>query len=98
MRAMPAYVVVDVERTDLDAAARYTALAGPSVERHGGRYLARGGALRVLEEDWEPERLVVIEFPSVDAAQAWYDSDDYAEARAVRAFAGTWKMVVVEGV
>jgi uncharacterized protein (DUF1330 family) len=94
---MPAYVVVDVERTDMERAARYSELSGPSVERHGGRFLARGGALRVLEGDWEPERLVVIEFPSIDAAQAWYDSDDYHEARAAREDAGTWRMVVVEG-
>jgi uncharacterized protein (DUF1330 family) len=95
---MSAYVVVDVERTDLERAARYSELSGPSVERHGGRYLARGGALRVLEGSWHPERLVVIEFDSSEAAQAWYDSDDYGEARAVRDGAGTWKMVVIDGV
>jgi len=94
---MPAYVVVDVERTDLERAARYSELSGPSVERHGGRFLARGGATRVLEGEWDPERLVVIEFPSADAAQAWYDSEDYREARAVRSGAGTWRMVVVDG-
>jgi uncharacterized protein (DUF1330 family) len=94
---MPAYVVVDVERTDPERAARYSELASPSVERHGGRYLARGGAIHVLEGDWEPERLVVIEFASRDAAQAWFDSDDYREARAVREGAGNWRMVVVDG-
>jgi uncharacterized protein (DUF1330 family) len=93
-----AYVVVDVERTDLDRAARYSELSGPSVERHGGRFLARGGALRVLEGDWQPARLVVIEFESAEAAQAWYDSEDYRAARAVRDGAGTWQMVVVDGV
>jgi uncharacterized protein (DUF1330 family) len=98
LRIMPAYVVVDVERTDLERAARYSELSGPSVERHGGRFLARGGATRVLEGEWDPERLVVIEFPSANAAQAWYDSEDYQEARAVRRGAGTWRMVVVDGV
>ena len=95
---MAAYVVVDVERTDLERAARYSEMSGPSVERHGGRFLARGGALDVLEGDWEPERLVVIEFVSTDAARAWFDSDDYREARAVREGAGNWRMVVVNGV
>ena len=95
---MAAYVVVDVERTDLERAARYAELSGPSVEGHGGRFLARGGALRVLEGDWQPERLVVIEFESAEAAQAWYDSDDYRAAIAVRQGAGNWRMVVVEGV
>ena len=95
---MTAYVVVDVQRTDLERAARYSELAGPSVERHGGRYVARGGATDVLEGDWDPERLVVIEFPSSDAARSWYESDDYRQARRVRDGAGTWNMVVVEGV
>jgi uncharacterized protein (DUF1330 family) len=95
---VPAYVVVDVERTDLEQAARYSEMSGPSVERHGGRFLARGGALRVLEGDWEPDRLVVIEFASIDAARAWFGSDDYREARAMREGAGTWRMVVVDGV
>ena len=98
MVGMTAYVVVDVQRTDLERAARYSELAGPSVERHGGRYVARGGATDVLEGGWDPERLVVIEFPSRDAARSWYESDDYREARRVRDGAGTWNMVVVEGV
>jgi uncharacterized protein (DUF1330 family) len=93
-----AYVIVDVRSTDPARAARYRELSGPSVERHHGRFLARGGAVEVLEGDWEPERLVVIEFDTPDAARAWYESDDYAEARAVREGAGTWRMVVVAGV
>ena len=95
---MAAYVVVDVERTDLERAARYSELSGPSVERHGGRFLARGGAIRVLEGDWQPERLVVIEFESAEAAREWYDSEDYRAACAVRSGVGNWRMVVVDGV
>jgi uncharacterized protein (DUF1330 family) len=95
---VPAYVVVDVERTDPERAARYSEMSGPSVARHGGRFLARGGALRVLEGEWQPERLVIIEFASADAARIWYESDDYREARAVREGAGSWRMVVVDGV
>jgi uncharacterized protein (DUF1330 family) len=95
---MPAYVVVDVDSTDPERAARYRELSGASVERHGGRFRARGGALTVLEDDWKPERLVVIEFPSINAARAWFDSDDYRQARALREGAGVWRMVVVEGV
>jgi uncharacterized protein (DUF1330 family) len=90
--------VVDVQRTDLERAARYSEMSGPTVERHGGRFLARGGAMHVLEGGWQPERLVVIEFESAEAAHAWYDSDDYRAARAVREGAGNWQMVVVDGV
>jgi uncharacterized protein (DUF1330 family) len=93
-----AYVVVDVERTDLERAARYSEMSGPSVERHGGKFLARGGAISVLEGDWQPDRLVVIEFESTEAAREWYDSTDYQAACAVRDGAGTWRMVVVDGV
>lgn len=96
--AVPAYVVIDVESTDDEKAARYRELSGPSVEKHGGRFIVRGGALEVLEGTWHPARIVVIEFASADAARAWYESDDYREARAVREGAGEWRMVVVDGV
>lgn len=95
---MAAYVVVDVRSADSEQAARYREMSGPSVERHGGRFLARGGAIRVLEGDWVPERIVVIEFASVEAAQAWFESEDYREARAVREGIGVWRMVAVDGV
>lgn len=95
---MPAYVVVDVRRTDIEKATAYSKLSGESVARHGGRFLVRGGASTVLEGEWDPERVVVIEFATVDAARQWYDSDDYRAARDARAGAGTWSMVLVEGV
>ena len=94
---MPAYAVIDVHATDEEKAARYRELSGPSVEKHGGRFVVRGGAFAVLEGDWTPQRIVVIEFPSAEAAHAWYESEDYREARAVREGAGVWNMVVVEG-
>ena len=95
---MTAYVLVDVESTDEARAARYRELSGPSIERHGGRFLVRGGPFEVLEGDWVPTRLVVAEFPSVEAARQWYESEDYRQARAVREGAGAWRMVLVEGV
>ena len=95
---MSAYAVIDVHATDADKTARYRELSGPSVEKHGGRFLVRGGAFEVLEGSWTPERIVVIEFPSADVARAWYESDDYRAARAVREGAGEWRMVIVEGV
>ena len=94
---MTAYVVVDVTTTDQEKATAYRALSKPSIERHGGHFVARGGRTVILEGSWDPERLVVIWFPSIEAAQSWYDSEDYAEARAVRDGAGTYNMVVVEG-
>jgi len=94
---MPAYVIVDIETTDPERTARYRELSGPSVARHGGRFIVRGGTTHALEGGWDPVRLVVIEFPSMDVALGWYDSDDYREARAVRAGSGIYRMVAVDG-
>jgi uncharacterized protein (DUF1330 family) len=95
---VPAYVVVDVTRTDLERATRYSEMVDPTLERHGGRFLVRGAPTDVLEGEWRPERVVVIEFPTAAAAREWYESEEYGAARAVRAGAGTWRMVVVDGV
>jgi len=94
---MAGYVVVEVETSGHEQMARYRELSGPSVERHGGRFLVRGGRFERLEGDWNPERLVVIEFPSVEQAREWYESEDYREARAVRAGAARLQMLLVEG-
>ena len=94
---MAGYVVVELETSDHECMARYRELSGPSVERHGGRFLVRGGRFELLEGDWNPERLVVIEFPSVEQAREWYESEDYREARDVRAGAARLQMLLVEG-
>ena len=95
---MPAYVVVEVRITDPERAARYAAVSPATVERYGGRYLARGGAISVLEGGWDPKRLVVIEFPSIDKAREWYGSPEYREVRRLREGAGEWRVLLVEGV
>ena len=95
---MPAYVVVDVRITDPERAARYAAVSPATVERYGGRYLARGGAISVLEGSWDPKRLVVIEFPSIEKAREWYGSPEYREVRRLREGAGEWRVLLVEGV
>src|SRR4029453_189271 len=83
--------------TDPEKAAAYSKESGPSVVRHGGGLLARRGVTEGLQGQGDPERLVVIEFESVDAARAWYDSDDYTAIRTMREGAGEWRMVVVDG-
>ncbi len=94
---MPAYVLVEVRVTNPGPYAAYRDLATASVARHGGRFLARGGAVTPLEGDWNPERLVVIEFPSVEAARAWYFSDDYQQALEVRVANSVGKALIIEG-
>ncbi|MFL5441248.1 MAG: DUF1330 domain-containing protein, partial [Myxococcales bacterium] len=64
----------------------------------GGRYLARGGKTDVLEGSWQPKRFVILEFPSVEKAKAWWGSTEYAEAKSIRQKAAKTSLVVVEGV
>jgi len=95
---MSAYVVVDVDVTDPSAYDVYREKAAASVARHGGRYVARGGEMTVLEGAWSPRRLVILEFADAESARRWYASADYEAARDARAGAATMNMVVVEGV
>ena len=95
---MPAYVIVETEVHDAEQYDRYKAVAPDAVHAGGGRFVARGGELAVLEGDWEPSRLVVLEFPDLEAAKAFYDSETYQEAKALREGAARLNMVAVEGV
>ena len=94
---MSAYVIVQIEIHDPATYERYKELAPPSIAQYGGRYVARGGATATLEGDWSPSRLVILEFPSMDAARAWWASPEYAEAKAMRQAAARSEMVAVQG-
>lgn len=94
---MAAYVIVDIEVTDPIEYEEYKRLAAPTVAAHGGRYVVRGGAAEVLEGDWLPHRLVVLEFESVERARQWWASPEYAAARVVRQRTARTTMVVVAG-
>ena len=95
---MPAYVVLDIEVTDAEAFARYKELGPPAVAAFGGRYLARGGTVDTLEGSWHPSRLVILEFPTVDAGRAWWASAEYGPAKALRQACARTEMLLVEGV
>lgn len=95
---MAAYVIVEIETRDTELMARYREAAKPSVEARGGRYIARGGATVTLEGAWEPERIVILEFPDMASAVTWWECEEYAEAKAMRQRAGETRMLVVEGV
>lgn len=94
---MPAYVIVEVEVLDAAAFERYKALVPPTIEAFGGRYLARGGRTDTLEGDRPTQRLVVLEFPSLERARDWWASEEYAPAKSVRASAARVRMIAVEG-
>ena len=94
---MAAYVIVDVDVHDPALYEEYKKASTRSAAGHGARFIVRGGAVEVLEGDWHPKRLVVLEFESAEAARAWYRSDDYREAMAIRQRASTGSLVLVEG-
>jgi uncharacterized protein (DUF1330 family) len=94
---MPAYVIVETELHDAEQYERYKAAAPASIEKYGGRYLARGGALEVLEGDWQPPRVVILEFDDLETAKRWYRSPEYQEAKQLREGAATMRMVAAEG-
>ncbi len=94
----PAYVINDMEVTDPVTFDEYRKVSPPTVALYGGRFLARGGATRTLEGGWSPKRLVILEFPSVERAQAWLDSPEYAPARRLRQASAHSNLIVTEGV
>ena len=94
---MPAYLVVEVEVKDPIRYEDYKKMVPPSLAEYGGRFLVRGGRVENLEGDWSPKRLVLVEFPSVEQAKAWWDSPEYADAKALRQATAKTQMIVVEG-
>ena len=95
---MAAYVVVEVEVRDKERYEDYKRMVPPTLTPYGGRFIVRGGAAEALEGDWSPERVVVVEFPSVEHAKAWWGSEEYAEAKALRQATAHTRMIVVAGI
>lgn len=95
---MAAYVVVEVEVQDKDRYETYKRMVPPSLAAYSGRFIARGGEVETLEGEWSPTRLVILEFPSVEQAKAWWSSEEYAEAKALRQATAQSRMIVVAGV
>ena len=94
---MPAYVIVQIEVEDPVRYAEYRRIAPPSIAAYGGRYVVRGGECQILEGSWTPPRLVVLEFPTIEQARAWWHSPEYAPAKALRQQSARTEMVLIEG-
>ena len=95
---MAAYIIADLTVTDPAAMEEYRKLVPATLARYGGRFVVRGGAHQSVEGDWKPTRLVVLEFPSMEQAKRWYDSEEYREPKAMRLRAGRTNLVMVDGV
>jgi uncharacterized protein (DUF1330 family) len=95
---MSAYVIAHVDVTDPIEYQEYIRMSPASIKAYGGRFLARGGETQVLEGDWQPKRLVILEFPSVTQARMWWESAEYAPAKAKRNATSTSELILIDGV
>ena len=94
---MPAYVIVETDITDPERYEHYKAATPAAIAAYGGRFLARGGELTVLEGDWHPSRVVVVEFEDLATAERWYESEVYQAAKNLREGAAHMRMIAVQG-
>jgi uncharacterized protein (DUF1330 family) len=95
---MAAYVFANIRVEDPIAYERYNQIVPTTIERYGGRYLARGGRVEVLEGEIEPGRTIILEFPTFEDAQAWYASPEYCVAKDIRKSCAHGELVIVDGV
>ncbi len=93
-----AYVIAIVDITDPVRYENYRQMVLPTITAYGGRFVARGGRTEVLEGDWAPRRVVIVEFPSLERAKEWWSSEEYADAKALRQATSEGTLIVVEGV
>ena len=95
---MPAFVIVEIDILDPAGYEEYKKLAGATVDNYGGKYIVRGGRTEVLEGDWKPKRIVVLQFDSRQHAKDWLNSEEYREPRKVRHRTARTNMILVEGI
>jgi len=94
---MPAYVIVEIEIHDPALYEEYKKLTPASISAFGGRFVVRGGESQPLEGSWQPQRIVILEFPSVERAKEWWSSPEYTKAKDIRHRAANTRMLVVQG-
>ena len=94
---MPAYVIFDVEIRDASQYQSFMSAVKPALEAAGAKYLARGGAHTVYEGDWQPRRIVLLEFPSVGAFEGFYNGPTYQGLKSIRDACSSARLIGVEG-
>jgi uncharacterized protein (DUF1330 family) len=95
---MAAYVIADLTITDPQGFEAYRQMVPATIAKYGGKYVVRGGSMEALEGEWQPKRLVVIEFESAERAKQWWACEEYREAKAIRQRAAHTNLLIVEGV
>ena len=94
---MPAYIIVEIEIHNHERYEDYKKLTLDTLKNYQGKFVVRGGQTEALEGVWEPQRFVILEFPTKELARQWWASPEYAPAKAIRQSASTTKMLLVEG-
>jgi uncharacterized protein (DUF1330 family) len=92
-----AYIIVDVEVHNPAEYENYKKLTPGSLVNYQGKFIVRGGETTTLEGDWKPSRIVVLEFPTIELAKAWWASEEYAEAKALRQRTAKSRMIAIQG-
>ena len=95
---MSAYMIVDIEIHDAAAYDEYRKVVGATLAKYGGKFVVRGGKIDVLEGNWNPKRIVVLEFESAARVREWYDSEEYRVPKQIRMKASKGNVIVVDGV
>ena len=95
---MAAYFILDMDVHDRAGMREYLERVPGTLAKYGGRYVVRGGAFEVVEGNWQPTRVVMLEFPSMEQAKNWYDGEEYKDMKAARHKCARTDVVLVEGV
>ena len=93
---MPAFLIADIDVQDEETYRAYREANPAIVRKFGGRYIALGGEVRVLEGDWQPRRTVIIEFPDLQAISDFYESEEYRKLRPIRWQSADSRLVAIE--
>ena len=95
---MAAYMIANINVTDPTGFEEYRRLVAPTIEKYGGKYVVRGASPEVIEGNWAPKRLVVLEFESIEQAKQWYTSEEYSSVRLIGQRVSNSDVVFVQGV
>ena len=94
---MAGYIIAEIEITDPVTYEEYKKVAPASIDRYDGKYLTRGGTAENLEGDWQPKRVVILEFESFERAKEWWSSEEYRAPKLLRQSASITNMIVIDG-
>lgn len=95
---MPAYIIVDVTIHNSEIYESYKKLTPETIAAFGGKFKVRGGEAKTLEGEWQPGRIVVLEFPTIEKAKQWWSSEEYKKPKSIRQSAATTQMIIVDGI